>query len=113
MGHSLPTDLQLIEKYVPQSLPKAYRFIREMEEMSGFVHDCLGNDKATALQGSTNDSPFVPSQMFDGFAALYDKVAMSLKGVGGHYEDGSIDVDVLNAFVHDLLEVQRQNQDGT
>ena len=79
MQHSLPVDLQHIDKYVAQSLPKAYRFVREMEEMSGFVHGCLttrSND-GDPLQGAGDDGDASrePEQMFDGFAALYDRVA--------------------------------------
>ena len=33
MQASLPLDLAFIDKYVPQSIGKAYRFVREMDEM--------------------------------------------------------------------------------
>lgn len=39
MRASLPFDLAFIDKYVPQSFGKAYRFVREMKEMEEFVHD--------------------------------------------------------------------------
>ena len=93
---SQPLDVDRIAFYVPNSLSKAYRFVREMEEMSGFVHGCLSN--GNELEGSAvTDAE--PAHIFDGFAALYSRVAQSLKGQGTIYGDGKTDVDVLNEFV--------------
>lgn len=107
MQVSLPDDLLRIDKYVAQSLPKAYRFVREMEEMSGFVHDCLGN----ALEGSAT-APSEPAQMFDGFAALYDRVAKSFIGPGQLRQDGPTDAVVLDSFIRELGKGRRPGQLG-
>ena len=47
MQSSLPFDLAFINKYIPQSFSKAYRFVREMEEMSGFVHANVDSARLT------------------------------------------------------------------
>ena len=97
MQHSLPQDLLHIDKYIVQAHPKAYRFVREMEEMSGFVHDCLGNGNGLEISVATSDAE--PAHIFDGFAALYFRVAQSFKEQGIVRSDGKTDVDVLNGFV--------------
>lgn len=40
---SQPNFLQYITQHIPLMLPKAYRFVGEMEETSSYVRDCLGD----------------------------------------------------------------------
>ena len=56
-------------------LPKAYRYVGEMEEIAGFVGGGEGD-------------------VYKGLASLYERIARSA-------EEGSGDVDVLKKFVAD------------
>ncbi|PCH43821.1 6-phosphogluconate dehydrogenase C-terminal domain-like protein [Wolfiporia cocos MD-104 SS10] len=90
LSASQPAILQRITKSVPNMLPKAYRWVGEMEEISAFV----GGGEA---------------QVHRGLAALYARIERSLqeerKG-----EEGGEDVRVLRAFVEDAKRVVGQGQ---
>ena len=77
---SQPQILQRITTSIPNMLPKAYRWVAEMEEISAFV----GGDEG---------------QIHQGLARLYERVERSLKEEreGGPAED----VKVLRGFVED------------
>ncbi|KAH9924378.1 6-phosphogluconate dehydrogenase [Fomitopsis serialis] len=81
---SQPQVLQRITTSVPAMLPKAYRWVGEMEEISSFVGDGEG-------------------QIHQGLARLYERVERSLKEEkeGGPAED----VKVLRSFVDDAKAV--------
>ncbi|EJF57748.1 6-phosphogluconate dehydrogenase C-terminal domain-like protein [Dichomitus squalens LYAD-421 SS1] len=75
---SQPFYLERITRSVPGMLPKAYRWVGEMEEISAFVRDGLGDGEAHVHRG---------------FAHLYDRVEKALP-------DGE-DVAVLKKFVEE------------
>ncbi|CCM00841.1 uncharacterized protein FIBRA_02883 [Fibroporia radiculosa] len=81
---SQPLILQRLARGIPDMLPKAYRWVGEMEEISAFVGDGEG-------------------QIHQGLARLYERIERSLKerenGAGGE------DVDVLKSFVDDAKKV--------
>ncbi|KAI0633639.1 6-phosphogluconate dehydrogenase C-terminal domain-like protein [Trametes polyzona] len=78
LSDSQPMVLQRIAKGIPSMLPKAYRWVGEMEEISAFVHEGLGEGEA---------------HVHHGFAHLYDRVTKALP-------DGD-DVVVLKKFAED------------
>ncbi|THH09213.1 hypothetical protein EW145_g2168 [Phellinidium pouzarii] len=94
MRSSLPNDLAFIDKYVPQSFDKAYRFVREMEEMAGFVRGHINVETKEA--GTTNVNEV--GQIYDGLASLFQRLSESADGGGYMHKDGSSDVDVLRNF---------------
>ena len=73
---SQPLFLERITRSIPSMLPKAYRWVGEMEEISAFVRSGLGDGEA---------------HVHEGFAHLYDRVEKALP-------DGE-DVAVLKRFV--------------
>ena len=68
-------------------LPKAYRWVGEMEEISSFVREGLGDGEA---------------HVHEGFAHLYSRVEKSLP-------EGE-DVAVLKRFVEDAKDVMREGK---
>jgi len=74
--------LNQIMKGVPSMLPKAYRWVGEMEEIAGFVG------------GGEGDT-------YKGLARLYERVERSVEEEGG-------DADVLRRFVEDAKKVMSQ-----
>ena len=88
---SQPLDVGRIAFYVPNSLSKAYRFVREMEEMKGFV----GANVDSHNPERHVDSEGAVAQVYGGFASIYQRIADSVAGFGHEFEDGSSDIDVL------------------
>ena len=74
---SQPAFLNRITKVVPQMLPKAYRWVGEMEEIAGFVGEGEGD-------------------VYNGMARLYERIERSMN----ERKEGG-DVDVLDKFVYD------------
>ncbi|TDL22646.1 6-phosphogluconate dehydrogenase C-terminal domain-like protein [Rickenella mellea] len=79
---SQPAVLQRITAGVPSMLPKAYRWVGEMEEIAGFVGDNEG-------------------RVYEGMAQLYRRIENSVKNDG----EGEGDVGVLQSFVRDAKAV--------
>ncbi|KAJ3486882.1 hypothetical protein NLI96_g3936 [Meripilus lineatus] len=77
LAHSQPLILQRIISSTPNMLPKAYRWVGEMEEISSFV----GGGEASTHHG---------------LASLYQRVDNALQ----HRQQGD-DIDVLSKFVED------------
>jgi len=75
LNSSQPTVLARIKGSVPSMLPKAYRWVGEMEEISGFV----GENEA---------------DIYHGIAKLYKRIEDSLEG------DGS-DIKALERFIEE------------
>lgn len=73
LNASQPQVLGRLVKAVPGMIPKAYRWVGEMREISGFVGEGEG-------------------EIYEGIAKLYERVERSLAG------DGK-DVEVLNSVV--------------
>lgn len=80
---SQPGLLQRITKTIPPMLPKAYRFVGEMEEIADFVRDGLG-------EGESN--------VHRGLAQVYGRVERSMN------EPGLGDVEILKKFVEKAVE---------
>ncbi|KAH9858651.1 6-phosphogluconate dehydrogenase C-terminal domain-like protein [Lenzites betulinus] len=78
LGDSQPQVLERITKSIPGMLPKAYRWVGEMEEISAFVREGLGEGEA---------------HIHHGFAHLFKRVEKALP-------EGD-DVAVLKKFVED------------
>ena len=72
---------------IPSMLPKAYRWVGEMDEISAFVRDGLGEGEA---------------HVHHGFAQLYARIEKDLP-------DGE-DVRVLKKFVEEAKEVMREGK---
>ena len=93
LNASQPVFLQRITKSVPGMLPKAYRWVGEMEEISSFVRDGLGDGEA---------------HVHEGFARLYERIERALPDGG--------DIAVLKKFVEDaktlreLSEAEKSNK---
>ncbi|KAI0768685.1 6-phosphogluconate dehydrogenase C-terminal domain-like protein [Trametes elegans] len=79
---SQPAFLERITRSIPSMLPKAYRWVGEMEEISAFVRDGVGEGEANVHHG---------------LASVYERVERSLP-------DGE-DVDVLKKFVEEAKAV--------
>lgn len=77
LADSQPALKPWLDRQMPNMYAKAYRWVAEMEEVSGFV-------------GESSPS----SQMFEGVARLYEQLARS-------YEGDRRDVDALSKFVKD------------
>lgn len=79
---SQPVLLQRITKTVPGMLPKAYRWVGEMEEIAGFVGEGEGD-------------------VYKGMAQLYRRMEKSVEKDG----KGEGDTGVLEAFVEEAKKV--------
>jgi 3-hydroxyisobutyrate dehydrogenase-like beta-hydroxyacid dehydrogenase len=75
LGHSQRAVLERITKSVPSMIPKAYRWVGEMEEIAGFV----GNGEG---------------EVYSGLAQTFRRVQHSVAE-----EDGGRDIQVLEGFV--------------
>ncbi|KAI8994096.1 6-phosphogluconate dehydrogenase C-terminal domain-like protein [Trametes punicea] len=78
LAYSQPALLERISRSVPGMLPKAYRWVGEMEEISSFVRAGLGEGEAHVHQG---------------FAHLYERIEKALP-------EGE-EIGVLRRFVED------------
>ncbi|KZT04647.1 6-phosphogluconate dehydrogenase C-terminal domain-like protein [Laetiporus sulphureus 93-53] len=89
LGASQPMILQRITRTVPDMLPKAYRWVGEMEEISSFVGGGAG-------------------QIHQGMARIYERVERSLKeeeeGKGGN------DVKALRDFVEEAKKLLEEKK---
>ena len=78
MSESLPGLLGTLRRQVPDMLPKAYRWVAEMQEISGF----LGPDHPA-------------SQIYQGFARWFEHLAADAKGE-------AVDASLLKAFAANI-----------
>ncbi|KAI0331019.1 6-phosphogluconate dehydrogenase C-terminal domain-like protein [Cubamyces sp. BRFM 1775] len=85
LADSQPVFLERIARSIPGMLPKAYRWVGEMEEISSFVRDGLGDGEA---------------HIHHGFSHLYDRIEKALP-------EGE-DIKVLKKFVEDAKGVVRK-----
>lgn len=88
---SQPLVLKRMVTSIPSMLPKAYRWVGEMEEISAFV--------ASGSKNAGGDSTSGEEQIHLGMASTYARIERSLKG-----EDGGQDVEVLKRFVEEAKE---------
>jgi 3-hydroxyisobutyrate dehydrogenase-like beta-hydroxyacid dehydrogenase len=77
LADSQPQLKALLERSVPRSLPKAYRWVAEMEEIARFI-----------------GKPALGGEMFEGVARLYEAIARA------HAEDGR-EIKTLKKFLRD------------
>lgn len=82
LGLSQTGMLDRLVKSVPSMLPKAYRWVGEMEEIGEFVG------------GKEGDT-------YRGLARIYERVEKSLEG-------DQVDVEVLRKFVEDAKRTQQK-----
>ena len=75
LAESQPQLEALLERSVPRSLPKAYRWVAEMQEIAGFI-----------------GKPDAGGAMFQGVAALYERIAKA------HAADGA-EIKTLKKFL--------------
>lgn len=75
LHHSKPAVLGDLIQYVPQMVPKSGRWVKEMEEIAGFIGEGEG-------------------EVFTGMAKLFSRIDQSIQ------QDGA-DVGVLKKFVED------------
>ncbi|KAH0827317.1 6-phosphogluconate dehydrogenase C-terminal domain-like protein [Lanmaoa asiatica] len=80
---SQPGVLDRLVKTLPPMLPKAYRWVGEMEEIGGFVGGKEGD-------------------IYNGLAKIYERVEKSLDG-------DQTDVEVLSKFVEDAKRMQKNS----
>ncbi|KAI0092810.1 6-phosphogluconate dehydrogenase C-terminal domain-like protein [Irpex rosettiformis] len=100
---SQPYLAQHLIRGVPSMLPKAYRWVAEMEEISNFVGNGLAATRSGAQIGdATKGEPVHEGHIHYGFARLYENVARSLEeGKGGDVTE----VKVLKDFVEQAKKV--------
>ncbi|KAI0782131.1 6-phosphogluconate dehydrogenase C-terminal domain-like protein [Abortiporus biennis] len=98
---SQPSLLQRIVTSTPSMLPKAYRWVGEMEEISSFVNTSLTPPSQPIDPNSFSSYENDEGKIHEGLARLYDRVDNSLNGQG----DDS--VAVLKKFVQDAEKVVR------
>jgi len=116
LAASQPMMLQRMTRMIPDMLPKAYRWVGEMEEISSFV---AAGAKATSASTKANGNGISNSAVQDmggeeliylGLAKLFERVDKSLKQGGGA---GGEDVRVLRDFVEDAKTVLNKKDDKT
>lgn len=99
MSHSLPSDLRRVTFYVPNTFGKAYRFVKEMNEMEEFVATTLPRTPAIT-------DPHDVSEIYAGLASTYQHIADSVAG----REDALTATHTLQSYVTqglDLLDRSR------
>ncbi|THG95578.1 hypothetical protein EW026_g6100 [Hermanssonia centrifuga] len=105
LASSQPVILQRIAASTNGMLPKAYRWVGEMEEISAFVEGGLNSsttkptDTSSALKG-TEDGPEL---IHMGLAKLYDRIALAVEDDKDGKE--AKDVKVLQGFVEEAKKV--------
>lgn len=99
LADSQPFVLNRIINGTPGMLPKAYRWVGEMEEISDFVGDGLSQS-----QGSGSAEGAGEAQIHQGLARLYERVAAALKDSQETGEDVR-EVKVLRDFVEEAKKV--------
>ncbi|PSR70907.1 hypothetical protein PHLCEN_2v13221 [Hermanssonia centrifuga] len=105
LASSQPVILQRIAASTNGMLPKAYRWVGEMEEISAFVEGGLNpsttkpTDTSRALKG-TEDGPEL---IHMGLAKLYDRIALAVEDDKDGKE--AEDVKVLQGFVEEAKKV--------
>ena len=77
LADSQPQLKALLERSVPRSLPKAYRWVAEMEEIARFI-----------------GAPALGGEMFEGVARLYESIARA-------FADDGREIKTLKKFVRD------------
>ncbi|KAL7281176.1 hypothetical protein ACG7TL_004484 [Trametes sanguinea] len=87
LADSQPVFLERMTRSIPGMLPKAYRWVGEMEEISSFVRDGLGDGE---------------SHIHEGFAHLYNRIEKALP-------DGE-EIGVLKKFVEDAKAVVQKSK---
>ncbi|KAJ6597798.1 hypothetical protein DFH09DRAFT_1132640 [Mycena vulgaris] len=85
---SVPVFIDLIIRFLPQALPKAYRFVGEMEEVGGFV----GADSRT----------------FEGLAGIFARIASARESGANRLENTQGDIELLLKFVEDAQKTREK-----
>jgi hypothetical protein len=98
-----PYITEHLTRGIPDMLPKAYRWIAEMEEISKFVDTGLastrdGNSSRSEPQRTNTGGPIGEGHVHYGFARLYENVARSFQRSSLTGDDTG-EVQVLRDFV--------------
>ncbi|KAJ7099655.1 hypothetical protein C8R44DRAFT_834807 [Mycena epipterygia] len=99
---SQPVFVDLIIRMIPQMIPKAYRFIKEMDEIAGFV-DGAASTGAGAVSERTQRGE---GRTFEGLESVFMRVAKAHKEAP---TEAGGDIDVLLKFVEQARETWRSN----
>ncbi|GJE84612.1 6-phosphogluconate dehydrogenase C-terminal domain-like protein [Phanerochaete sordida] len=102
LSDSQPVILKRIIGSTPGMLPKAYRWVGEMEEISAFVADGLSHAESSSTQAQIEGAGEGLTHL--GLARLYERVAKALTDTEEKGED-TAEVKVLKNFVKDAKEV--------
>jgi len=99
LGYSQPQLLQRISRGVPSSIPKAYRWVAEMEEIASFVDIGLKGDDGISSEDS--DESGGEGQIHRGMASIFRRLEDALEKDGKDKGD----VGTLLAFAKEAGEV--------
>jgi hypothetical protein len=99
LADSQPMVVKRIINGTPGMLPKAYRWVGEMEEISAFVNDGLSNS-----EGSSGTEGAGEALIHQGLARLYERVAAALRDSEEAGQDVR-EVKVLREFVKEAKKV--------
>ncbi|KAI0347515.1 6-phosphogluconate dehydrogenase C-terminal domain-like protein [Trametopsis cervina] len=100
---SQPYIVQHLIRGIPSMLPKAYRWVAEMEEISQFVGHGLASTRGSTATGE-DSSPDNEGHVHYGFARLYEHVARSLEKSADGADAG--EVKVLKEFVEQAKTIE-------
>ncbi|KLO15814.1 6-phosphogluconate dehydrogenase C-terminal domain-like protein [Schizopora paradoxa] len=104
MAYSQPQLLQRIARGVPTSIPKAYRWVAEMEEISSFVDSGLRKDvdsEGVSSDGPRDSEASGEGQIHQGMANIFRRLETALEKDGK--DEG--DIGTLLAFAKEAGEV--------
>ena len=80
MSESLPALLNALRRQIPDMLPKAYRWVAEMQEIAAFGGDddrTAAADIRRSADGATREAT---RDVFNGFAKLYESISEDAAG---------------------------------
>ncbi|KAJ6449754.1 hypothetical protein C8R45DRAFT_1084131 [Mycena sanguinolenta] len=93
LDFSQPGLSDVLIRLLPEALPKAYRFVAEMEQVGGFVAAHSGVlPRITAVSsGTASDTAFAlaTSPMFEGLAQIFARLADAGAGAGAGAGEGA------------------------
>lgn len=103
MAYSQPQLLQRIARGVPTSIPKAYRWVAEMEEIASFVDSGLrkGTEGDSSSGSGDGEEASGEGQIHRGMASIFRRLETALEKDGK--DEG--DIGTLLAFAKEAKEV--------
>ncbi|KAL6300626.1 6-phosphogluconate dehydrogenase C-terminal domain-like protein [Sparassis latifolia] len=107
LAASQPAVLQRMARGIPDMLPKAYRWVGEMEEISAFVAEGAAASSGERPGAGLGVDKGGEELIHLGLARLYERVERSLRA-----GEGGADVQVLKGFVEDAKRVLEAKEEG-